>query len=99
MNIVAPLIVVDALLSPDIALQTLIEDWVENYQQTAKDEVSERASVHELVLFCIRCCGLSADIEEEEALDADGATDVLETIQDESIKVSSTAPYGRSSSE
>ena len=81
----------DALLSADIALQPLIEDWVETYQQAAHDEVSERASVHELVLFCIRCCGLAADIEEDEALDADGVVDVLERIQDESVKASFTS--------
>ncbi len=78
------LIGTDALLSPDIALQPLIEDWV---------EVSERASVHELVLFSIRCCGLSAEIEESEALDADGARDVLETIQDETVKVGMRSEY------
>jgi cohesin complex subunit SA-1/2 len=87
------LIGTDALLSPDIALQPLIEDWVETYQQTANDEVSERASVHELVLFSIRCCGLSAEIEESEALDADGARDVLETIQDETVKVGMRSEY------
>ncbi len=43
--------------------------------------------MHELVLFCLRCCGLAADIEEGEALDADGVVDVLERIQDESVKV------------
>lgn len=70
-------------------MQPLIEDWVETYQQAANDEVSERAAVQEIVLFFIRCCGLTADIEEGEALDADGVVDVLERIQDDSVKVSS----------
>jgi cohesin complex subunit SA-1/2 len=79
--------VTDALLSPDIALKSLIEDWVENYQSTAGDEVSESSSIQELVLFIIRCCGLSANIDEGEAVDADGVVDTLERIQDESVKV------------
>ena len=77
----------DALLSPDIALQPVIEDWVETYQQTANDDVSERASVHELVLFCIRCCGLSSDVDEDEAMDIDGTVDTIERIQDEIVRV------------
>ncbi|KAK4687910.1 cohesin complex subunit SA-1/2, partial [Tremellales sp. Uapishka_1] len=91
----------NALLSPDIALQPLIEDWVETYQQSAGDPVSEAASVHELILFFIRCCGLNEDIEEAEAMDADGVIDVLERIQDEIVKtapatyplISKTKPY------
>ena len=72
----------------------LIDEWVDNYQQSANDDVSERASVHELVLLCIRCCGLSDDIEEGEVLDADGAGDVLERIQDEIVKVWSVHESG-----
>ena len=83
----------DALLSPDIALQQVVEEWVETYQQTANDETSERAAVQELVVFCIRCCGLSADIEEGEALDVDGVVDVLERIQDETVQVGCPPAY------
>lgn len=75
------------MTSPDIALLPLIEEWVENYQQAANDEVSERACVHELVLMFIRCCGLSSDVTEDEAMDTDGVVDALERIQDESVKV------------
>lgn len=79
---------VDALLSADIALAPLVEDWVENYQQTANDDVSEKASVHELILFVIRACGLAAEVDEDEAMDVDGVLDVVERIQDESVRVS-----------
>lgn len=78
----------DALLSADIALAPLVEDWVENYQQTANDDVSEKASVHELILFVVRACGLATDVEEDEAMDVDGVLDVVERIQDESVRVS-----------
>lgn len=78
----------DALLSPDIALETVVDDWVENYQSSANDEPSERTAVHELVLCLIRCCGINADVDEDEAMDVDGVTDVIERIQDESIRVS-----------
>ena len=80
-------------MSPDIALLPLIEDWVETYQETANDEVSERTSVHELVLFLIRCCGLSADLDEDEAMDTDGVVDVLERIQDETVKVGDSSHW------
>jgi hypothetical protein len=79
----------DALVSPDIALLPLVEEWVETYQQTAEDETSETASVHELIQFFIRCCGLNADVEEHETLDVDGIVDAIERIQDESMLVSS----------
>ena len=78
----------DALISPDIALLPLVEEWVETYQQTADDENSETAAVHELIQFFIRCCGLNADVEEHETLDVDGVVDAIERIQDESMLVS-----------
>ncbi|WVF68116.1 hypothetical protein IAT40_002879 [Kwoniella sp. CBS 6097] len=77
----------NALLSPDIALQPLVDEWVERYQQTAGDEESEQASVAELVLFFLRCCGLNWEIEQAEATDIDGIADVIERIQDESVRV------------
>ncbi|OCF34452.1 cohesin complex subunit SA-1/2 [Kwoniella heveanensis BCC8398] len=77
----------NALLSPDIALQPLVDEWVEGYLQAAGDEASEQASVAELVLFFLRCCGLNWEIEQAEALDVDGIADVIERIQDESVRV------------
>ena len=77
------------MLSSDIALAPLVEEWVENYQQTANDETSEKSAVHELVLFIIRACGLSVDVDEDEAMDVDGVGDVIERIQEESLEVSS----------
>lgn len=76
------------MLSPDIALAPLVEDWVENYQQTANDETSEKSAVHELVLFIVRACGLSVEVDEDEAMDVDGVGDVIERIQEESLQVS-----------
>ncbi|KAL7422630.1 cohesin complex subunit [Cryptotrichosporon argae] len=75
----------NALLSPDVAIQPLVEDWVETYR-SAEDEDAERSAVHELVLFFIRCSGLGAEVEVDEALDLDGVQDVIERIQDESVK-------------
>jgi cohesin complex subunit SA-1/2 len=79
---------IDALLSADIALAPLVEDWVENYQTTTNDDVSERAAVHELILFVIRACGLAADVTEDEAMDVDGVPEAVDTIQEESVRVS-----------
>jgi cohesin complex subunit SA-1/2 len=41
-----------------------------------------------LILFVIRACGLPAEITEDEAMDVDGVLDAVETIQDESVRVS-----------
>lgn len=71
-----------------MALQPLIEEWVETYQGTKNDETSEKASVHELVTFFIRCCGLNSEIEEDQAIDLDGVGDSVDDIQTESVKVS-----------
>lgn len=78
----------DALLQPNVALQPLVEDWVHAYQGASGDEEAEKAAVHELVLFFVRACGLSADVDENEAMDQDGVADTIERIQDESVKVS-----------
>jgi cohesin complex subunit SA-1/2 len=75
------------MLSSDIALAPLVEEWVENYQQTANDETSEKSAVHELVLFIVRACGLAVDVDEDEAMDVDGVGDVIERIQEESLEV------------
>jgi cohesin complex subunit SA-1/2 len=75
----------DALLSPDIALQPLVEEWVETYQETAGDEAAERTSVHELVLFFIRCAGLNSALDEDQAMDVDGIQDMVDDIQSESV--------------
>jgi cohesin complex subunit SA-1/2 len=86
-------LMIDALLSADIALAPLVEDWVENYQTTTNDDVSERAAVHELILFVIRACGLAADVTEDEAMDVDGVLEAVDTIQEESVRVSYFTPY------
>ena len=54
--------------------------------------------MHELVLFCIRCCGLGATLDEDEAMDEDGMVDTIERIQDESVAVSSSVFRGRPNS-
>ncbi|ODO10375.1 hypothetical protein I350_00970 [Cryptococcus amylolentus CBS 6273] len=77
----------NALQQPDIALQPLIDDWIETYQQAAGDEISEQTAIHELVVFFIRCCGMSTEIEPAEATDDDGIPDTIERIQDESVRV------------
>lgn len=77
----------DALLNPDIVLKSTVEDWVESYQGAAGDEALERDAVHQMVLFFVRCCGLSEDIDEDEAMDIDGIADVVERIEEESAKV------------
>lgn len=81
------LLTADALNSADIALQPVIEEWVETYQSAANDETSERAAMYELISCVVRCCGVTADVEEDETLDVDGVPDAVERIQDESLKV------------
>ena len=76
------------MLNPDIALKTTVEDWVESYQGAAGDEAGEKEAIHQLVLFLIRCCGLSVNVDEDEAMDMDGIQDVVERIEEESAQVS-----------
>lgn len=81
----------DALLQPDVALQPLVEDWVHNYNGTVGDEEAERAAIHELVLFLIRACGLSADVDEHVASDLDGTTDAVDTIQEQTVQTNAAS--------
>jgi cohesin complex subunit SA-1/2 len=65
----------------------MVEDWVESYQGAAGDDAAEKEAVHQLVLFLVRCCGLSVDVDEDEAMDMDGIQDVVERIEEESAQV------------
>ncbi|CAK9785825.1 STAG-domain-containing protein [Cutaneotrichosporon oleaginosum] len=82
----------NALLQPDVALEPLVDDWVHAYQGAADDAAAEKAAVHELVLFIIRACGLSADVDENEAVDLDGTGEAVDRIQEESV-MSNAATY------
>lgn len=82
----------DALLQPDVALQPLVEDWVHAYHSAAGDEQAERTVIHELVLFLIRACGISVDVDEHVASDLDGTTDAVDTIQEQTVQTN-TASY------
>ncbi|GMK54854.1 hypothetical protein CspeluHIS016_0114400 [Cutaneotrichosporon spelunceum] len=82
----------NALLQPDVALEPLVDDWVHTYQGAADDAAAEKAAVHELVLFLIRACGLSADVDEDEAVDLDGTGEAIDRIQEESVN-NNTATY------
>ncbi|EIW69874.1 hypothetical protein TREMEDRAFT_68341 [Tremella mesenterica DSM 1558] len=75
----------NAILAEGVS-SDMIESWIEDYQNSADDETSEKSAVHQLVLLFIRCCGLKSTIEPDESVDQDGIADVLETIQDESVK-------------
>lgn len=77
----------DALLSPDVALEQITDDWIDTYRSSKGKPAAEKAAVQELVLFFIRACGLSADVDEDESMDQDGVGDTIERIQDESVKV------------
>ncbi|BEI80426.1 hypothetical protein CcaverHIS002_0109550 [Cutaneotrichosporon cavernicola] len=82
----------NALLQPDVALEPLVDDWVHAYQGATDDAAAEKSAVHELVLFLIRACGLSADVDEDEAVDLDGTGEAIDRIQEESVK-NNTATY------
>jgi hypothetical protein len=87
------------MLNADIALNPIVEDWVESYQKAANDEAGEKEAVQELILFVIRCCGLQADVDADEAMDMDGIADAVETIEEESARVSSPRLLHRSRAE
>jgi hypothetical protein len=80
----------DALLYPDITPEPVVEDWVGISQQAGNDERTERASVLELIQCIIRCCGLKAEFQEAKAVEVHGVLDVIESIQDGTVNVSTT---------
>lgn len=65
-----------------------MDDWVHAYQGSTDDADAEKAAVHELVVFLIRACGLTADVDGDEAADLDGTGEAIDRIQEESVKVS-----------
>lgn len=79
------------MLQPDVALQPLVEDWVHAYHGAAGNEEAERGAIHELVLFLIRACGLSADVDEHVASDLDGTTDAVDTIQEQTVQTNAAS--------
>ena len=68
---------------------------MEAYQASAGDEAAEKEAVHQLVLFLVRCCGLSVNVDEDEAMDMDGIQDVVERIEEESAQVCRNLPCGQ----
>lgn len=68
---------------------------MEAYQASAGDEAAEKEAVDQLVLFLVRCCGLSVNVDEDEAMDMDGIQDVVERIEEESAQVCRNLPCGQ----
>ncbi|KAM0753990.1 hypothetical protein T439DRAFT_298458 [Meredithblackwellia eburnea MCA 4105] len=67
----------NAIRNPNSALQTVVDDWVESYQQNAGPAMAE------LINFVLRACGCNASIDEHQALDENGIVDVLDEIQND----------------
>ncbi|GAA6013136.1 hypothetical protein JCM11491_005192 [Sporobolomyces phaffii] len=67
----------NAVKSPNTALQTTAEDWIESYKE------SPGPAMAELVNFVLRCCGCNSSIDEHQAEDENGIVETLKDIVDE----------------
>ncbi|GAA6060152.1 hypothetical protein JCM10212_001449 [Sporobolomyces blumeae] len=67
----------NAVKSPNTALQTVAEDWVESYREDSGPAMAE------LVNFVLRCCGCNASVDEHQAEDENGIVENLKDIVDE----------------
>ncbi|GAA5932633.1 cohesin subunit IRR1 [Sporobolomyces koalae] len=67
----------NAVKSPNTALQTTAEDWIESYQQDPGPAMAE------LVNFILRCCGCNSSVDEHQAEDENGVVENLKDIVDE----------------
>lgn len=61
------------------------------YHAAAGNEEAERSCIHELVLFLVRACGLTADVDEHVASDLDGTTDAVDTIQEQTVQTNAAS--------
>ncbi|GAA5880996.1 hypothetical protein JCM1840_007214 [Sporobolomyces johnsonii] len=67
----------NAVKSPNTALQTTAEDWLESYKENSGPAMAE------LVNFVLRCCGCNATVDEHQAEDENGVVETLKDIVDE----------------
>ncbi|GAA5877410.1 hypothetical protein JCM16303_003321 [Sporobolomyces ruberrimus] len=67
----------NAVKSPNTALQTTADDWVESYKEDSGPAMAE------LVNFVLRCCGCNSSIDEHQAEDENGVVENLKDIVDE----------------
>ncbi|KAL8292902.1 hypothetical protein RQP46_000596 [Phenoliferia psychrophenolica] len=67
----------NAVRDPNSSLQTVVDDWIESYQEASGPAMAE------LINFILRTCGCNATIDEHQAEDENGIVDCLADIQDE----------------
>ncbi|GAA5919670.1 hypothetical protein JCM1841_005220 [Sporobolomyces salmonicolor] len=67
----------NAVKSPNTALQTTAEDWLESYKENPGPAMAE------LINFVLRCCGCNATVDEHQAEDENGVVETLKDIVDD----------------
>ncbi|EJU01344.1 hypothetical protein DACRYDRAFT_116527 [Dacryopinax primogenitus] len=76
----------NALLNSGSSLQTVSEDFLESFRESALPALAE------LITMVVRSCGANADITANEVADEDGIVGVCEDIM-EAIKTTQAPPY------
>ncbi|GAO45762.1 hypothetical protein G7K_0014-t1 [Saitoella complicata NRRL Y-17804] len=66
----------DALLDPDAALESTINDWLDSYAEASGEAITE------MVNFILKCCACNTPITAYDVEDADSATQTLAQIQE-----------------
>ncbi|GAA5954369.1 hypothetical protein JCM3765_004438 [Sporobolomyces pararoseus] len=67
----------NSVKSPNTALQTCVDDWIDSYKEDSGPAMAE------MVNFVLRCCGCNASVDEHQAEDENGIVENLKDIVDE----------------
>ena len=63
---------VDAIMNPNAALQSVVEDLLESFTQTPN------AALADIINCILRCCGSNDSVDADRAVDHDGIVDALD---------------------
>ena len=62
----------DAIMNPNAALQSVVEDYLEAFQQDPQPSLSD-------IINCVlRCCGSNDSVDSDRVVDYDGIVDALD---------------------
>lgn len=100
---------IDAIRNSNSALQPIVDDWIESYEDDEGPAMAELVNFVLRVSFgvsplgdplktdpsflCAQACGCNASVDEHQAQDEDGIVDILDTIQDEFKNVRLLLPW------
>lgn len=63
---------IDAIMNPNAALQSVVEDYLDSFQQNPQPALSD-------IINCVlRCCGSNDSVDSDRVVDYDGIVDALD---------------------